>query len=108
MCETRPGTGPGTPYFEDAGDEFREALGEFDFENGGADALKVVLAESRERDTFTLWHLLQRVEGSERVAVLDQMIALVGLPQGVTRQGVLELDKQMLEYWKEELDTVWF
>jgi hypothetical protein len=30
------------------------------------------------------------------------------LPQGVTRQGVLELDQKMLEYWKEELDTVWF
>ena len=108
MCETRPGTGPGTPYFEDAGDEFREALEKFDFESGGADALNTVLKESRDRDTFTLWHLLQRVDGGEREKVLDQMIALVGLPEGVTRQGVLSLDQKMLEYWKDELDTVWF
>jgi predicted anti-sigma-YlaC factor YlaD len=108
MCETRPGTGPGTPYFEDADDEFREALEKFDFEQGGADALNVVLAQSRDRDTFTLWHLLQRVDGNQRAQVLDQMIALVGLPQGVTRQGVLQLDQKMLEYWKDELDTVWF
>lgn len=108
MCETRPGIGPGTPYFEDASDEFREALAKFDFENGGADALKVVLAESRDRDTFTLWHLLQRVDGDQRAQVLDHMIALVGLPQGVTRQGMLDLDQKMLEYWKDELDTVWF
>ncbi|HVG18327.1 MAG TPA: zf-HC2 domain-containing protein [Blastocatellia bacterium] len=108
MCETRPGVGPGTPYFDDVSEEFRQALGKFDFENGGADALNTVLVESRDRDTFTLWHLLQRVDGDQRAQVLDQMIALVGLPQGVTRQGVLELDQKMLEYWKEELDTVWF
>jgi hypothetical protein len=108
MCETRPGIGPGTPYFDDAGDEFREALEKFDFENGGASALDTVLAESRDRDTFTLWHLLHRVDGNERAQVLNRMIALVGLPQGVTRQGVLQLDQQMLEYWKDELDTVWF
>jgi hypothetical protein len=106
MCETRPGTGPGTPYFKDASDQFREALEKFDFENGGTDALNVVLAQSRDRDTFTLWHLLRRVDGNERAQVLDQMIALVGLPQGVTRQGALGLDQQMLEYWKDELDTV--
>ena len=108
MCETRPGIGPGTPYFQDVSDLFREALEKFDFENGGADALKVVLEESRDRDTFTLWHLLQRVDGREREQVLEQMIALVGLPVGVTREGVLGLDHQMLEYWKDELDTVWF
>lgn len=108
MCETRPGTGPGTPYFEDAGDGFREALERFDFEDGGAGALNTVLLESRDRDTFTLWHLLQRVDGNERARVLDRMIALVGLPQGLTREGILRLDRQMLEYWKDELDTVWF
>jgi hypothetical protein len=108
MCETRPDIGPGTPYFEDASELFREALEKFDFEAGGLDALNTVLAESRDRDTLTLWHLLQRVDGNERVLVLDRMIALVGSPPGITRQGILELDHKMLEYWKDELDTVWF
>ncbi|HEX8088459.1 MAG TPA: zf-HC2 domain-containing protein [Blastocatellia bacterium] len=108
MCETRPGVGPGTPYFEDVSDRFRQALGEFNFENGGAGALNTVLSESRRKDTFTLWHLLQRVDGSERARVLDQMIALVGLPEGVTRQGILDLDHRMLEDWKDELYMVWF
>ncbi|MFP5261199.1 MAG: zf-HC2 domain-containing protein [Blastocatellia bacterium] len=108
MCETRPGVGPGTPYFEDVGERFRQALGEFDFENGGAAALDAVLSESRDKDTFTLWHLLQRVDGGERARVLDRMVALVGLPEGVTRQGVLSLDQRMLEDWKDELYRVWF
>ncbi|HKP86264.1 MAG TPA: zf-HC2 domain-containing protein [Blastocatellia bacterium] len=108
MCETRPGAGPGTPYFEDASQAFREALSKFDFEGGGDDTLKVVLDESRDRDTFTLWHLIQRVDGATREEVLDRMIALVGLPKAVTREGIMELNRDMLEEWKDELDTVWF
>jgi hypothetical protein len=108
MCETRLGVGPGTPYFEDASIPFRDALAKFDFEGGSSDALKIVLDESRDRDSFTLWHLIQRVEGTTREVVLDRMIALVGLPKGVTREGIIELNKEMLEEWKDELDTVWF
>ncbi len=108
MCETRPSTGPGTPYFDDAPRRLRESLSRFDFEYGGDDALQEVLRYARPRDSFTLWHLLQRVNEVERNFVLDRMIALVGLPEGVTRDGVLNLDPQMLELWKDELDTVWF
>ena len=108
MCETRPGIGPGTPYFDDVSDELREALAKFDFETGGEDALRVVLAESRDRDTFTLWHLLSRVDESQRSEILEKMIALVGLPNGVTREAVMQLDPKTLELWKDELDTVWF
>lgn len=108
MCETRPGIGPGTPYFDDASDALRDALTRFDFENGGEDALRIVLAESTDRDTFTLWHLLSRVDESQRAEVLDAMIALVGLPSGLTRDAVMQLDPKALEFWKEELDTVWF
>ena len=108
MCETRLGIGPGTPYFEDVSDLLREALAKFDFENGGEDALKVVLAESRDRDTFTLWHLLSRVDESQRAEVLDAMIALVGLPEGVTREAVMRLDPRALELWKDALDPIWF
>src|SRR5438876_1202274 len=31
-CATRPGIGPGTPYFEDASELFRTALAKLDFE----------------------------------------------------------------------------
>jgi hypothetical protein len=107
-CETRPGVGPGTPYFEDASMTLISALSRYDFENGGDAALNTVLAEARKRDSFTLWHLLQRVDQPTRVRVLDRMIALVGLPRCVTRKGILQLDQEMLDCWKDELDLVWF
>lgn len=108
MCESRPGIGPGTPYFDDASEAFVRALESFDFEDGGQQAFNTVLAECRPRDTFTLWQMLSRVEGNRRVQVLNRMIELVGLPNGVTREGTLQLDQKTLDTWKDEMDTVWF
>jgi ferric-dicitrate binding protein FerR (iron transport regulator) len=108
MCQARLGIGVGTPYFEDASDDFVRALERFDFEGGGDDALAAVMSEARDRDTFTLWHLLTRVEGDRRVRVLNRMIELVGLPKAISRDATLKLDPDTLEMWKDELDTIWF
>lgn len=108
MCRTRKGIGPGTPYFEDAPEALVSALERFDFDNGGDEALAEVLREARQRDTFTLWHLLSEVDGDRRSRVMERMIELVGLPKGVTREGTLKLDPQTLKIWKDEMDTVWF
>lgn len=106
-CQTRPGLGPGTPYFEDASESFRAALAKLDFENGGTDALRTVLLESRKRDTLTLWHVLSRARDAERGVVYERMASLVPPPKNVTRDGVMDLDKNMLELWKEELEWAW-
>lgn len=111
-CATRPGIGPGTPYFEDASQTFRTALTKLDFESdvsSGAETspLKQVITESRVRDTLTLWHLLYRVNASDRVLVFERLAALAPPPNGVTREGVLSLDETMLRLWKGELDNIW-
>lgn len=109
MCESWPGIGPGTPYFEDASETFVRLLESFDFEKGGDEALKALLNEARQRDTFTLWHLLSTVDADRRVLVLNRMIELVRLPAGITREAVLRLDQKTLDDWKDEMvDTVWF
>ena len=109
-CQTRPGIGPGTPYFEDAGAEFLTALTEFDFDSNPAEksrALTRLLQTSRVKDTLTLWHLLARVNGDERRRVFDRMTSLVDLPADVTREGILNLDSAMLNKWKEKLEFYW-
>ena len=105
-CETRPGIGPGTPYYEDAPAVFREALRKIDFEHD-ASALTALLDQARPRDTLTLWHLLARVNGDDRVRVYEKMAAFVPPPPGVTREGILQLDHQMLDTWKNELESSW-
>jgi len=106
-CETRPGIGPGTPYFLDASEALIQALAKFDFENGGTAALKTVLAEAQKFDTLTLWHLLPRVNEIERGLIYDRMAALVPPPPEVTREGIIKLDQKMLDEWKNDLDLQW-
>lgn len=111
-CATRPGTGPGTPYFEDASNQFRAALAKLDFEPNNTDwskvpSLDLLLLEARPRDTLTLWHLLSRLAGRDRERVYERMALLTPPPNGVTREGVLRLDSQMLDQWKDELRNTW-
>ena len=106
-CATHPTSGPGTPYFEDSPPKFRAALAQFDSSNAAppdrAAALRVVLAEARKRDAFTLWHLLVRVDESDRAGVYDRLAALVPPPREVTREGILRLDRAMLDRWWDQL-----
>jgi hypothetical protein len=106
-CRTRPGAGPGTPCFDDASAALQQALDALDFQNGGRRALDTVLAESRVRDTLTLWHLLSRVDEIDRGRVADRITSLAPLPSGVSREKALELDPDTLTRWREELAWTW-
>lgn len=107
-CETRPGIGLGTPCLEDAPQALQTALAELDFAGGGSRALGVVLAAARQPDSFTLWHLLPRVSAAERDRVYNRLAALTPPPTGVTRDGVRRLDRQMLDRWREEIDSIFW
>jgi hypothetical protein len=111
-CATRPGIGPGTPFFEDASEPFRKALSALDFDPAGSAVgsmrpVEILLANARVRDTYTLWNLLPRIESGDRALVYERMAALVPPPEGVTREGVLSLNQQMLDAWKVRLESSW-
>jgi hypothetical protein len=106
-CATRRGAGPGIPYFEDASPAFLSALSQFESANSTlevkASALQVILAQSRRRDALTLWHLLSRAPEADRGRVYDRLASFVPPPAGVTRDGILRLDQNMLDQWWNEL-----
>ncbi|HEU5236596.1 MAG TPA: FecR domain-containing protein [Pyrinomonadaceae bacterium] len=109
-CVTRPGIGPGTPYFEDSSESFRASLSQFDFpadQSSQRSALEIILREARPRDAMTLFYLLSPVQGNERARVYDRLAALVAPPDGVTRDGMLNLNPQMMGLWKSKLGLTW-
>lgn len=106
VCETRPGIGPGTPYSENASAALRGALARFDFDNGGTAELETILAEARGGDALTLWYLLSRVDATDRARVYDTLGSLLTPPEEVTREGILRLDRKMLDRWKDKIDYV--
>lgn len=104
LCATRPGFGPGTPYRDEASAAFKRALTSYDFEHGGEEALAVILSEARNIDSITLWHLLFRETGKQREQVYDRLAALVPAPEGVTREGMLAGDSEMIKAWQKHLN----
>ena len=107
ICQTRPKIGPGTPHFEDASASFRDALSKFDFaattprERNAL--LGILLVDARKDDALTIWHLLSRVSEADRPAVYDRLAMLAPPPAGVTREGILRLDRTMLDAWWNSL-----
>jgi predicted anti-sigma-YlaC factor YlaD len=106
-CRTRPLAGPGIPYFDDATESVKQSLERYAFEKGGGDDLSIILGGARVRDTLTLWHLLSRVPVDERERVYGRMAALTPVPDGVSREKVLQLDAETLKRWREELAWTW-
>jgi hypothetical protein len=105
-CATRPGRGPGTPFYETAPPALREALGVIDSGAIGDErraAVDRALAAARPRDALSLWHLLSRVEGGDRDRVYDRLASLVPPPWGVTREGIGRGDRAMRDAWWDEL-----
>lgn len=113
-ARTDPEFGPGTPRYDDADDTFKESLERFDYDRrAGAKsiALAYVLGHAREKDAVTLWHLIARVEPTDRTAVIDTLEHLVPMPVGVTRDAVLHLNQKALDLWWDALglrDATWW
>lgn len=140
-CVTRPGQGPGTPHHEDASVAFLTALETLDFGEGPPDGvvhergalpgssgrsawpaaparspgrepvLATLLEEARAKDAITLWHLLLRVAPIERGPIHDRLARLAPPPAGVTREGVLAGDREMIDRWWDALGlgvTTWW
>lgn len=104
-CELRAKVGPGTPHETGASVELVDALAQVDFDSTGS--VDAVLAASGKHDAVTLWHLIPRVDASERARVVDRLAAYFPLPDKTTRDGVIALDEDMLQRWWVELYPSW-
>jgi hypothetical protein len=116
VAHVEPGGRPGTPYPEELAPDARAALQRFDAGSGDPADLDLVLAAQykpshnitlRRRSAITLWHLLQRVRPDGRARVFEQLAALSAPPPGATREGILALDRRMLERWRADLNPMW-
>ena len=106
-CRTRPHAGPAIPVLRRCAGESEKGGGQLRFRKVERPQLAIILAESRVRDTLTLWHLLSRVEPRDRERVYDRIAALTPVPAGISREQALKLDPQTLKHWKDELAWTW-
>jgi len=109
-CVTRPGKGPGIPYYQDASPNLIDAVHRFDTD-ADQQAVGVLLSEARPRDALSVWHLLRRVPTDDRGRVYDRLADLMTVPAGVTRDGIVAGNPQMIDALWNALDlgdTSWW
>ena len=109
-AKTRRAAGPGTPFLVESPAAIQQALDVIDFGRdpaAKASAVDLIVKEARDNDMVTLWHLLSRVDAGLRRKVYERMIALDSGPDGVTVEGILNLDPDMMNRWKSRLGLVW-
>jgi hypothetical protein len=116
VAEVEVGDRPGTPYPRDFSMAARDALHRLDAGVGSASDLDTVLAAMhsptaptafRQRSALSLWYLLQRVDRGSRERIYGRLIALSPPPKWVTKEGILALDRRMLERWRQDLHPLW-
>ncbi|MGB9458783.1 MAG: FecR domain-containing protein [Bryobacteraceae bacterium] len=104
---TRPGVGPGTPFFADASDAFKSGLEWLDFGGIGyqdAAALGTVLSLARSRDVLSLLSLFPRLAPNARGVVYDRASELVPPPVGFTREDAMRGTNQPgMDAWRRKL-----
>ena len=105
-CRTRRPMGPGLPYFTDASPEFTAAIARWELTH----EIDGLLRSARPRDAITIWHLLQRTQGTmPRRQVAQRLVALVpsvdatglerGDPAAIT-QAWNALGLGSVEWWR--------
>lgn len=63
-----------------------------------------ILSLVTKKESLTLWHLLQLVSSENRFLVFDKLDEFVPAPNGVTKEGIQGLNKDMLSNWRLEIE----
>lgn len=96
-CYSDLSKGIGTPFTDDASMLFKESLYKLDFQSSNESELENILSEARKEDLITLFHLLKKLKGDSRGKVYDRIASLFGIPPQITREGIINGNKEMLE-----------
>lgn len=102
VAVTRVGAGPGTPFFEDSSERFRQALSAYDFplaSQARSHALASVLNAASPHDAVSLLNLVRNAPAADRGAVYDTLAKLVPPPAGASRDAAIAGDPRALDPW---------
>ena len=77
----------------------KKAVYQLSFERDDNTLISTILKDAQKRDAVTLWNLIRRTQEMDRARIFDKLNELVPVPSGVTKSGVIKLDKEMMQKW---------
>lgn len=90
------------PYPEDSPEQMQAVLQNFSGFNDPA--LSTILTTVTKKEALSLWHILQLISPESRSIAFDKLNELVPAPNGVTKDGIIPLNKTMLLDWRQEIE----
>lgn len=90
------------PFSSDASAELQDLLKGFSGINDPS--LGTILSMASRKESIALWHLLQLVSNENRFLVYDKLNEFIPAPNGVTKEGIQALNKDMLMKWRQEIE----
>ncbi|MBA4407215.1 hypothetical protein C0389_08080 [bacterium] len=104
VCEIRSGSRIGTPFRQDAPEEFRNEMVKYDYQNGGENSIDKIMELASEKDMLTLLALIPKSPQVKRQLLFQTIANKFPPPAGVTRMGIIKGDSQMLYLWWREIE----
>ncbi|HLT23827.1 MAG TPA: FecR domain-containing protein [Ignavibacteria bacterium] len=102
-CLTKSGVGPGTPYREGSSPEFKRALLNYDFKNGGAAALNTILKNAGKQDAVTLLNLMPVVDKNSKGKVYAKLAGFVNTPGNYPKDSIPYFDYKKMNEWIDDI-----
>lgn len=63
-----------------------------------------ILSMMTKKESLSLWHIIPLVSTENRSIAFDRLNELIPAPSGVTKEGILALNKTMLLDWRQEIE----
>ena len=63
-----------------------------------------ILSLMSKKESLSLWHIIQLISIENRSIAFDRLNELIQVPSGVTKEGILALNKTMLLDWRQEIE----
>lgn len=67
-------------------------------------SIGTILSLMTKKESLSLWHIIQLISTENRSIAFDRLNELVPIPAGVTKEGILALNKNMLLDWRQEIE----
>lgn len=99
----RVGAGPGTPIQDAADPEFRRIVREIDADAAsefGTEVFLELVDCARAEDSLSIWHLMDRAQGSERFMYAKLLDHLVPMPEGFEPEDCVRAGSPGFAAWR--------
>lgn len=93
------------PLHENATYNFKHSIDRLNSNVNDIAALSTAMLESKQTDQLTLLRIMELVAIDKRELLYQKISNIFPPPSGVTKQGILESNKRMLEKWWSEIET---